>query len=97
MGRRNRREPQPEPQEIRVSGMRRSESYADGDWMVQRVTGSAATKTYRCPGCDMEIAIGSPHIVAWPDYLSGAESAVDERRHWHTACWNRRNRSAGRR
>jgi len=97
MGRRNRRESQPEPGEIRLGGMRRSETYADGDWFVQHITGAAATKTYRCPGCDMEITPGSPHIVAWPDYLNGGDSAVDERRHWHTACWKRRAPSRGRR
>ena len=34
---------------------------------------------------------GTPHVVAWPDtpgLLS--QSAVEERRHWHTSCWQRR-------
>lgn len=95
VGRRNRREEQPEPSEIRLGGLRRSETFADGDWIVQHITGSATTKTYRCPGCDMEIRPGSPHIVAWPDYLSGGDAAVEERRHWHTACWKRRAPSRG--
>ena len=96
VGRRNRREEQPEPKEIRLGGMRRSESLADGDWIVTQVTGAATTKTYRCPGCDMEITPGSPHIVAWPDYLSGGDAAIEERRHWHTACWKRRTANRGR-
>ena len=29
---------------------------------------------------------GVAHLVAWPDTLTGAEY----RRHWHTACWQRR-------
>ncbi len=90
MGRRNRREEIPEPGEIKLGGFRRSESHSDGEWIVQQLTGSSATKPYRCPGCDHEIAIGVPHIVAWRD------ADVDGRRHWHKACWgNRHNRRAG--
>ena len=64
---------------------------ADGGWVVRTVAGAAATKTYRCPGCQQPIPVGFPHLVAWPEQpglLSG--SAVAERRHWHTACWQRR-------
>jgi hypothetical protein len=60
------------------------ESWPDGDFVVRRVTGSAATKAYRCPGCDHEIRPATPHVVAWPD------GAVDDRRHWHGACWRNR-------
>ena len=59
-----------------------------GDWLVRPVTGAAATKTYRCPGCDQEIAVGHAHVVVWPDDVSGAE----HRRHWHTPCWRARDR-----
>ena len=56
----------------------------DGEaWAVRPVTGQAATKTYRCPGCDHEVRPGVPHRVAWP---SGEPA---ERRHWHTPCWER--------
>ena len=67
----------------RLLGIQRSEIWSDGDWIVRRVTGSAATKPYRCPGCDQEINPGTPHTVA---YLLGE---LEERRHWHTACWTR--------
>jgi hypothetical protein len=50
------------------------------------MTGAATTKVYRCPGCDHEIALGTPHIVAWP------ADRVEDRRHWHTPCWARQRR-----
>ncbi|MCX6421913.1 MAG: hypothetical protein NT180_06035 [Actinobacteria bacterium] len=59
----------------------------DGDWVVRRVTGAAATKAYRCPGCDQEIRPATPHTVAWPD---GGASASEDRRHWHSPCWEKR-------
>jgi hypothetical protein len=70
----------------------RVEEAADGEWHVRRVTGSAAGKTYRCPGCDQAIAGSIAHVVAWPaDRPEGAE----HRRHWHTPCWAARaNRAA---
>jgi hypothetical protein len=63
----------------------------DGRWIVRTVSGAAAAKAYRCPGCNVEIAPGTPHVVAWPD-TPGLLSTrgVDERRHWHTSCWQRR-------
>jgi hypothetical protein len=73
------------------SGHATSVIKSDGRWIVRSVPGAAATKAYRCPGCNAEIRPGTPHIVAWPDtpgLLS--QSAVDERRHWHTGCWQRR-------
>lgn len=85
MARRNRREPIPDIGELRVGGFRRTETHTDGEWIVQSITGSTSTKPYRCPGCDMEIKPATPHIVAWPEDL------VDDRRHWHTPCWNKRN------
>ena len=76
---------------------------ADDGWVVRQVTGSAATRAYRCPGCDHEIRPATPHVVAWPR-LRGAEqydaegdpldddAGLAERRHWHTACWRARDR-----
>jgi len=68
--------------------LRRVESGPGGDdYVVRAVPGARATKTYRCPGCDHEIRPGVAHVVVWPaDELGGA----DERRHWHTGCWNGR-------
>ena len=45
--------PAPDPDEIaRSFGYQHTESDATGDWVVRKVTGAAAGKTYRCPGCD---------------------------------------------
>jgi len=87
-----RREPaRPLPQSRRI------EAGPDGyDYEVVSLPGSRATKTYRCPGCDHEIRSGTAHVVVWPADLGAA--AVDDRRHWHTPCWdNRTTRSPTRR
>ncbi|HET7533284.1 MAG TPA: hypothetical protein VF012_06030 [Nocardioidaceae bacterium] len=71
----------------------RVETYGGEEYVVRRVTGSAATKPYRCPGCDQLIRPATPHVVAWPVVASMfSSSGVDERRHWHTACWQARDR-----
>jgi hypothetical protein len=67
-------------------GPERTESAPDGDWVIRLVPGAASTKTYRCPGCDQEILPGVGHLVAWPADTPGPAG----RRHWHTACWDRR-------
>ena len=97
MPRQNRRRPQepaPTDAEAMGRGAARRESGSDGDWLVRPVTGAAATKTYRCPGCDQEIRPATPHVVAWPDGSDGAADGpgLSDRRHWHTACWNARSR-----
>jgi hypothetical protein len=71
---------------------RRVEVGPDGyGYEVKPIAAARATKTYRCPGCDHEISPGTAHVVVWPADLR--ETAVDERRHWHTPCWtNRTNR-----
>jgi hypothetical protein len=81
-------------------GAVRSVEGPDGDWYVRPVTGAAATKSYRCPGCDQEIRPATPHLVVWPDdgaqvVLSAAGgSGLRDRRHWHSTCWNARERRA---
>jgi len=72
-------------------GPPRTETWPDGDWVVRHIPGAAAVKRYRCPGCDQEIAAGTPHVVAWPSHAPDA----DERRHWHASCWRRRPRRPG--
>lgn len=68
------------------------EHKADGQWHVRLVTGSATTKTYRCPGCSQTIAPATPHAVAWPvEKALLSDAAIDERRHWHTPCWKRKH------
>ena len=73
--------------------MQRSETHPDGEWVVRRVTGAAATRAYVCPGCSQEIPPATPHVVVWQaDGLMGQEAALDQRRHWHTPCGQRRAR-----
>jgi hypothetical protein len=67
------------------------QEWPDGDWIVRQVPGGAATKEYRCPGCDQELRPGTAHLVVWPADATGAEG----RRHWHNACWQRRPRRPG--
>ncbi|GAT15208.1 hypothetical protein [Mycolicibacterium thermoresistibile] len=81
---RRRRTPPPLPQPARI------ETGPDGyDYHVRPVPAARATKIYRCPGCDHEIRSGTPHLVVWPAEMG--EWAVEERRHWHTACWEHRD------
>lgn len=63
---------------------------SDDEWEVRAVRGQDARKVYRCPGCDHEIPVGQPHVVAWPAAGAGR---VGEHRHWHTACWRARHRA----
>jgi hypothetical protein len=90
VGRRNRRAADDEPRPL--GGAHQDvEEHADGDWVVRRISGANATKTYRCPGCDQEVRPGTAHVVAWPADRSAGE---EDRRHWHTPCWNARGRRA---
>lgn len=74
-------------------GLRRVVEMSDGEWVVQNITGAASTKMYRCPGCDQEIRPATPHVVAWPfDNGASDDDRLQERRHWHTPCWNARTR-----
>ncbi|WP_432094819.1 ATP/GTP-binding protein [Streptomyces sp. bgisy100] len=70
-----------------LAGWGNTESWQGEDWVVRPVGGAAAAKHYRCPGCDQEIPPGVPHVVAWAQ-----ARPVDDRRHWHRACWNARDR-----
>ncbi|HLL09288.1 MAG TPA: hypothetical protein VK393_11610 [Nocardioidaceae bacterium] len=73
------------------------EDWPDGEWVVRQVTGSAATKPYRCPGCQQLIPMATPHVVAWPAHDALApDASLDERRHWHTGCWRARGRRPAR-
>jgi hypothetical protein len=51
---------------------------------LRRIQPYQATKPYRCPGCNQEIAVGTGHVVVVPLDDPG------ERRHWHQACWAKR-------
>lgn len=73
------------------SGHAGSADKRDGRWIVRTVAGAAATKDYRCPGCQQLVAPGTPHVVVWPaDPGWAADSGIEQRRHWHTSCWTRR-------
>ncbi|MEV1286823.1 hypothetical protein [Micromonospora sp. NPDC049679] len=70
-------------------GVQGVQAWSDGDWMVRGIAGPAATKTYRCPGCNQEIRPGVPHLVAWP---ADGRGDLTDRRHWHSGCWRARDR-----
>lgn len=71
-----------------VLGGRRTETRSGRDWTVQPVSRAAATKEYRCPGCELVIAPGTAHVVAWrADGLFGEAADLAARRHWHAHCW----------
>jgi hypothetical protein len=72
-----------------IGGVERRESHGDGEWFVRRVSGAASTRSYRCPGCQQEVAPGIPHVVAWPAEGMGG---LGDRRHWHGTCWDARDR-----
>jgi hypothetical protein len=73
-----------------VIRLERTESWPDGEWVVRPVSGAAALKAYRCPGCDQEIRPGTPHLVSWPADGPVLWEGLRDRRHWHRACWERR-------
>lgn len=74
---------------MRAASNERVEDRGGVRWHVRDLRGS--TKEYRCPGCHRTVAAGTAHLLVWPveKALLSAE-AIDERRHWHTACWRRR-------
>ena len=57
-----------------------------GEVEVTRISPYQATKSYTCPGCNQEIPPCTGHVVIVP------LQAIDLRRHWHTPCWERRDR-----
>ena len=66
MPRANRRRDDHRPLAAGGFGETTTERYAGSLWTVRRVSGARATRTYLCPGCQQEIAVGTPHVVAWP-------------------------------
>jgi hypothetical protein len=86
------RDAAPDLNEDRVRrGVEATQAWVDGVWAVRDIPAGAATKPYRCPGCDHEVMAGVAHVVVWP--ADGAGGLVD-RRHWHTGCWRARDRRA---
>lgn len=71
-------------------GWRRTETKRGRTWIVQPIGAGRSEKAYVCPGCSRPVVAGAAHIVCWPaDSVLGDESALADRRHWHTGCWNR--------
>jgi len=70
----------------------RREEWHGVDYAVRPLSGASSTKTYRCPGCEQEIRPATPHVVVWPTN----DLDAGERRHWHTGCWNARDRRSAR-
>lgn len=58
-------------------------------YAARQVRGNDSGRSYLCPGCQHQVSAASPHTVTWP---SAAMQGVENRRHWHTTCWNARDR-----
>src|SRR6218665_3597150 len=73
---------------VLTSGPRRQETGAGREWDVQVNLPPQAVKSYLCPGCGNRIAVGVSHVVAWrADGVLGDTADLENRRHWHTHCW----------
>lgn len=66
-------------------------AWAHTDGVTVRAVSGQTGKTYRCPGCQQEIRLGTPHLVV----ASGDD--MEGRRHWHTPCWRTELRRRGQR
>ncbi|MDY3127725.1 MAG: hypothetical protein SOW59_06300 [Corynebacterium sp.] len=93
MARKNRRSRQPSRALPRDAAVFLGQVIVDGPswdfgrpYVLRRVGSAGAVKFYVCPGCNNSIPPGVSHVVAWPEEGCG----VEERRHWHTLCWERR-------
>ncbi|MGB3955819.1 MAG: hypothetical protein WBL05_11160 [Brooklawnia sp.] len=79
------------PRPLRVVQQSGSVEKGDGLWVVRNVRPENATKPYTCPECHRTIPPGQAHVVAWPHTPPlGSTSALEHRRHFHDACWQRR-------
>lgn len=63
--------------------------FAGQEWTFRQVRGNDSGRTFLCPGCQQDVPASTPHTVAWP---SSSMTGVENRRHWHTTCWNARDR-----
>ena len=77
-----------EPRSGRSLAADRVEMRDAAEWHVRALAGSP--REYTCPACHRPVRPGTGHLLVWPVVkpLLSAE-AIDERRHWHTACWQR--------
>lgn len=65
--------------------------YAGQVWAVRQVRGNDSGRGYLCPGCQHEVSAGEAHTVVWP---TEGMRGMENRRHWHSRCWQRRERWA---
>lgn len=63
--------------------------YAGQTWAVRQVRGNDSGRSYLCPGCQQYVAAHEAHTVVWP--VQGMRG-MENRRHWHRRCWQRRER-----
>ncbi|MGE9809172.1 MULTISPECIES: hypothetical protein [unclassified Janibacter] len=90
MARSNRRRPESRPLSVdrALGGLTQRATFRGRAFNVRRLTGASSERTYRCPGCQHEIVPGTPHVVVWP---AEGITGIEERRHWHNPCWDRRD------
>lgn len=70
-----------------LSGGLRTEGRRGALWNVRPVK-RTSTRVYVCPGCAVEITVGTDHVVVWrADGVLGNEADLEGRRHWHSHCW----------
>lgn len=74
------------PRPLQVSGTEEVE-FAGQLWTVRQVRGTDSGRRFRCPGCQQELTAALAHTVVWP---TEGMQGLENRRHWHTACWNAR-------
>ena len=89
-GRRPRRRPTehvPLDVERILLGAKRTETRMGFAWTVQPMSSTNAQKAYRCPGCATLVEPGVAHVVVWRADSIFGDRAVEDRRHWHDACW----------
>ena len=69
-------------------GWRHTESKRGVSYTVQPISAANARKSYSCPGCGREVVPGAEHVAVWrAESIFGDDSALADRRHWHTHCW----------
>lgn len=68
-------------------GSKRIEHRIGFDWNVQPMSAASAVKSYVCPGCHASIPVATAHVVVWRADSIFGDRAVEDRRHWHAACW----------
>ncbi len=90
MSRKNRRvsEKNREINEAVIFGGARTEVKRNVQYQVRRTL--SGRSVYKCPGCNNSIPAGATSVtVIELNHFLGQNVALDDRRHWHNACWKR--------